>query len=36
VELTVCTGALLLAATKLLDGVNATTNKVRQEGMVEA
>jgi len=36
VVLTVCTGALLLAATKLLDGVNATTNKVRQEGMVEA
>lgn len=28
VVLTVCTGALLLAATKLLDGVNATTNKV--------
>ena len=28
VVLTVCTGSLLLAATKLLDGVKATTNKV--------
>jgi len=36
VVLTVCTGSLLLAATKLLDGLKATTNKVRQEGMVEA
>ena len=27
--LTVCTGSLLLAATQLLNGVKATTNKVR-------